>query len=522
MQNIVNEKGVKLNVCCFEKFQAFWFSPNNFLYIFAASNVDKMRKTEAKKQVSPEVNPAPLPVKQTGKLPKQDLYIQPLTITFMVAKYTWSQQMLMASVMKTLQSTILKRLNNPSTPINQLELFPQMENHKIEIRLKLKDIINDPKQYDEFTKSYVEMADIPILLPYMTRDGQLGKRYSHLWDVIELPVKYNREISILMDEEIAYAFVDTTYKGYQRVLANVLVIAKDVYTNILYQLLNCWKSKGYFVISVKELRERLGVTDKYPRWADLKGKIILNVQKKLEKMYCEGNCELYFTLNQEHLQSQKGTPVTVRFDIISRPFFTEEFDRMVMATPERVEIRNLLVAEFKLEGESLYGILGKLDRPHEKQFLAFLKGNCRAAIKKYRSSIKSIPKYIESMCLNEIDKYVPYAEEVETEEPTQSEEVKMEKQPEIGNPDEVEIDEQAWNEFLKYCARKVGRADFDTWIKPIKRGTVQITNGMASIRLGVPNIFFYHHIDQNFSNHFFAIFQKLYKCQIDLIYQVIP
>ena len=100
MQNIVNEKGVKLNVCCFEKFQACWFSPNNFLYIFAASNVDKMRKTEAKKQVSPEVNPAPLPVKQTGKLPKQDLYIQPLTITFMVAKYTWSHHMLMASVMK--------------------------------------------------------------------------------------------------------------------------------------------------------------------------------------------------------------------------------------------------------------------------------------------------------------------------------------------------------------------------------------------------------------------------------------
>ena len=159
---------MKLNIRCFEKFQAFWFSPNNFLFIFAASNVDKMRKTEAKKQVSPEVNPEPLPVKQTGKLPKQDLYIQPLTITFMVAKYTWSQQMLMASVMKTLQSTILKRLNNPSTPINQLELFPQMENHKIEIRLKLKDIINDPKQYDEFTESYVEMADIPILLPYMT------------------------------------------------------------------------------------------------------------------------------------------------------------------------------------------------------------------------------------------------------------------------------------------------------------------------------------------------------------------
>ena len=79
-----------------------------------------MRNKEVKKQVSPEVNPAPLPVKQTGKLPKQDLYIQPLTITFMVAKYTWSQQMLMASVMKTLQSTILKRLNNPSTPINQL------------------------------------------------------------------------------------------------------------------------------------------------------------------------------------------------------------------------------------------------------------------------------------------------------------------------------------------------------------------------------------------------------------------
>ncbi len=79
----------------------------------------------------------------------------------------------------------------------------------------------------------------------------------------------------------------------------VAISLKTKYGQRFYEYCSQFRSSGFFVINVADLREKLMLGVSYPRYALLKRYVIEPARKELKGLYDSGNSDLYFTYGEK-------------------------------------------------------------------------------------------------------------------------------------------------------------------------------------------------------------------------------
>lgn len=79
----------------------------------------------------------------------------------------------------------------------------------------------------------------------------------------------------------------------------VAISLKNKYSQRFYEYCSQFKSSGFMYIKVEDLRHKLMIEEKYPRWALIKSKVIDPAQKELENLYNDNGSDLYFTYKED-------------------------------------------------------------------------------------------------------------------------------------------------------------------------------------------------------------------------------
>jgi plasmid replication initiation protein len=88
-------------------------------------------------------------------------------------------------------------------------------------------------------------------------------------------------------------------KGFTSYHLTVAISLKTKYSQRFYEYSSQYRETGFFTFTLEELREKLALGDKYPRYALVKSYIIEPAFKELKAMYEDGQCDLYFTYKEE-------------------------------------------------------------------------------------------------------------------------------------------------------------------------------------------------------------------------------
>jgi len=127
--------------------------------------------------------------------------------------------------------------------------------------------------------------------------------------------KYDNFIEVEVSKAILPYLVELAqqYTEYDFMIAMTL---QTKYTQRFYEYCQQYRNLGYFKIAVEELRTKLMLGDKYPRYAHLKTKILDVAQKELQMLFDKGECDVYFTYTGEPRGAR--TPNVLRFSVVSK------------------------------------------------------------------------------------------------------------------------------------------------------------------------------------------------------------
>jgi plasmid replication initiation protein len=268
-------------------------------------------------------------VKKTAKKQKlvllpevRNYVIQPNRITNAIYNYTLFQERIFTAVMYYLQEPITHSMKNLN--YQQLELFTSSD--KVRINIPLKDI-SRPEQYKDVKKAIKEMASIVLEIPYTTKEKKERIRITNLFSAdIPAVADYSSFVSIDMEKVVASKLIeidkDFTDKpiNYTRYIYEIAQNAETKYTSRLYKIISSWKKKGAFIITLDQLKEHLGIINKYPSYSDFKRRVLLPAQAELyEKADCWFNCRA------KDFEVRDGKTVThLNFKVITPEFAQED------------------------------------------------------------------------------------------------------------------------------------------------------------------------------------------------------
>lgn len=119
------------------------------------------------------------------------------------------------------------------------------------------------------------------------------------------------EISI--NKKMLVHIVDLA-KNYTEYSLTVAMSLRSEYSQRLYEYCSQFRSSGGFRMSLKDMREKMKLTEKYARYASFKKKVIEVAYKELKELYKTGQCDLYFEFSEE---KNGRTVENLRFKIIS-------------------------------------------------------------------------------------------------------------------------------------------------------------------------------------------------------------
>lgn len=268
-------------------------------------------------------------VKKTAKKQKlvmlpevRNYVIQPNRITNAIYNYTLFQERIFTAIMYYLQEPINMSMKNLN--YQQLDLFTSSD--KVRINIPLKDI-SRPEQYKDVKKAIKEMASIVLELPYTTKEKKERIRVTNLFSAdIPAHADYSSFVSIDMEKVVAHKLIeidkDFSSKpiNYTRYIYEIAQNAETKYTSRLYKIISSWKKRGGFIITLDQLKENLGIINKYPSYSDFKRRVLLPAQAELyEKADCWFNCKA------KDFEIRDGKAVThLNFKVITPEFAQED------------------------------------------------------------------------------------------------------------------------------------------------------------------------------------------------------
>jgi plasmid replication initiation protein len=152
----------------------------------------------------------------------------------------------------------------------------------------------------------------------------------------------------------------------------VAISLKSKWSQRFYEICNQWRNAGGVVLSIKDLREKFGLVDKYLKYAAFKQRVIDVAQKELKDLYHQGQNDIYF----EFSEIKNGRSVTdLRLKVI-----TENTEKEVAKTVDvlhlvREDLYNIfetkkkeknkekiqkLLAHLILHSDQLFVVYGKI------------------------------------------------------------------------------------------------------------------------------------------------------------------
>jgi len=194
--------------------------------------------------------------------------------------------------------------------------------------------------------------------------------------------KYENFIEIEVSKKILPFLVELAqqYTEYDFLIAMTL---QTKYTQRFYEYCQQYRNLGYFKITIEELRNKLMLTDKYPRYAHLKTKILDVAQKELQTLFDKGECDVYFTYSGEPKEAR--TPKVLRFSVISK-----------MTELQEANAPSLLDLRYKIR-QCLDRWLRTKDRPKNRLWVESVMG----ALDKEPDKIPKLYKRLEKLMKNE-------------------------------------------------------------------------------------------------------------------------
>lgn len=264
--------------------------------------------------------------------------------------FTLMQSKILMCLIKGLQVAI--RADMSGADWKQMKLFEELGNNTLRIGLPLADV-TIPQHYIEVYKATEDMASLKVRL----KKSPMGKEYFSSVCVIprvEFPkvIKGKSVMYIEIYRDVAEKLIeieknrDGQPQFYTKYLYEVGIGASNKYAYKLYMIIASWKSKASFSISLNELREQLGIDEEeYKEYADFKRRVLLPVQKYLEK-----KADCWYNCTEPGFETRERKKVTsLNFKVI----VPEIADELLLKADH---IRNLLKMHFKFEASHIEAV----------------------------------------------------------------------------------------------------------------------------------------------------------------------
>jgi plasmid replication initiation protein len=182
------------------------------------------------------------------------------------------------------------------------------------IQMATKDLQKHDLELKEVYKSLISLRKKSILVDNKEEIFEVGyiNYFKHKKHEPFLEVEVSKTILPFLVE------LAGQYTEYDLLIAMTL---KTKYTQRFYEYCAQYRNLGFFKMSVDELRDKLRITDKYPRYALLKKKVLDVAQKELKELYDKGQCDMCFTYTGEPKEAR--TPKILVFKVIAKPTSTQ-------------------------------------------------------------------------------------------------------------------------------------------------------------------------------------------------------
>jgi plasmid replication initiation protein len=127
-------------------------------------------------------------------------------------------------------------------------------------------------------------------------------------------------------KDLVYHIVDVA-KQYTAYSLDVAMSFKSIYSVRFYEWLNQWKLSGGMKLSIKEIKARLMIENKYPDYFDFKKRVIDVAHSEMKSLFSEGMCDLYFEYS-EYKEGRRIAGISIKIftkqAIMVKPVPTEQ------------------------------------------------------------------------------------------------------------------------------------------------------------------------------------------------------
>ncbi len=227
-------------------------------------------------------------------------------------EYTLFEERTLNHILYALQGAVRASMNGLEH--RQLEIFKK-DNYSLFIDVPMNKI-TPPNQYAQLRTAIVEMGKTEVHI-YSHQEKQHRTVYlfrgTNTWKTGErsntMTVEVSHEVAdLLIEVEKNRLGKPMQYTSFLLEAANSF---NSKYGSRIYKIIAGWKEKGNFYITLEELRKRLGLGNRYPRYTDLKKNILLPVQKEMEKNRDQFDC--WFDCEEEGFAIKKDRNVVALF-----------------------------------------------------------------------------------------------------------------------------------------------------------------------------------------------------------------
>ncbi len=292
---------------------------------------------------------------------------QPNHLTEASYNYSLIQERIMNSVIYLLQDSI--RLRMMGKDYRQLSLFNNNNNIVLDIPLRL---IASKSQYSSVKESCKELAGLVVEIRYTDKcQNEKRLKYTGLFKV-DLPEERTRTsfMRLEIDPDVAKILININLNDRQKPINftkyyfKTAIEASKKYTPRIYKLLCCYRSRGYFEISLLEFKKMLGIEGKYKEYRDLKKYVLKPVQEDLIRM----GADCWFDCDDRNFTIREGnTVIGLYFKVITQQnIINDENNRKLikemLSKDFKFTRKNLDEIDELIEKEEPLIIIKKLDR----------------------------------------------------------------------------------------------------------------------------------------------------------------
>lgn len=170
-------------------------------------------------------------------------------------------------------------------------------------KIYIKDLIEyfgstSNNDYDIIKKIPKNLAKKQVDVPYITEDGEKRWVTLNIFPTVTSPdskskYKDGSYIELKFNEDLKPMLLELKKLFNKYDIGNIIPL-RSVFSFRIFELLKQYETIGTRELGVEELKEMLGVEDKYSLYANFKRKVILQAQKDLES-----NCDIKFTFQEK-------------------------------------------------------------------------------------------------------------------------------------------------------------------------------------------------------------------------------